>query len=77
MCIISLHLCPYTLQQNGVAKRKNRHLLYVVRTLILESSVPPRFWVEALFTAVYLINHLPAPILHLDSSLFLFVWCSS
>ncbi|KAL6330239.1 hypothetical protein AAG906_040161 [Vitis piasezkii] len=52
---------------NGVAERKNRHLLDVVRTLMLESSVPPRFWVEALSTAVYLINRLPSPTLHLDS----------
>jgi hypothetical protein len=58
---------PYTLQQNGVAERKNRHLLDVVRTLTLEPSVPSRFWVEALSTAVYLINRLPSPTLHLDS----------
>jgi len=39
--IISQHSCPYTPQQNGVAERKNRHLLEVVRTLLLESFVPP------------------------------------
>jgi hypothetical protein len=33
---------------------------------MLESSIPPRFWVEALSMAVYLINHLPST-LHLDS----------
>jgi hypothetical protein len=32
-----------------------------------DSSVPYRFWVEALSTAVYLINRLPSPTLHLDS----------
>ena len=47
--------------------RKNRHLLDVVRTLMLESFVPPRFWVEALSTAVYLINRLSSSTLHLDS----------
>lgn len=65
--ILSQRSCPYTPQQNGVAERKNRHLLDVVRTLMLESSVPPRFWVEALSTTVYLINHLPSPTLQLDS----------
>ncbi|TXG51741.1 hypothetical protein EZV62_024265 [Acer yangbiense] len=34
---------------------------------MLESSVPPRFWVEALSTTVYLINRLPSPTLHFDS----------
>ena len=65
--IISQRLCPYTPQQNGVAERKNRHLLDMVRTLLLESFVPPRFWVEALSTAVYLINRLPAPKLNYES----------
>jgi transposase InsO family protein len=65
--ILSQHSCPYTPQQNGVAERKNRHLLDVVCTLMLESSVPPRFWVKASSTAVYLINRLPSPTLHLDS----------
>ena len=40
---------------------KNRHLLDVVRTLLLESFVPPHFWCEALSTAVHLINCLPSP----------------
>ncbi|RVW59204.1 Retrovirus-related Pol polyprotein from transposon RE1 [Vitis vinifera] len=62
--IISQRSCPSTPQQNGVAERKNRHLLDVVRTLLLDSSVPPRFWCEALSTAVHLINRLPSPMLN-------------
>ena len=62
--IISQHSCPSTPQQNGVAERKNRHLLDVVRTLLLDSSVPPCFWCEALSTAVHLINCLPSPMLN-------------
>jgi hypothetical protein len=65
--ILSQRSCLYTPQQNGVAERKNHHLLDVVHTLMLESFVPSRFWVEALSTAVYLINHLLSPTLHLDS----------
>ena len=61
--IISQHSCPYTPQQNGVVERKNRHLLDVVRTLLLESSVPSTFWVETLSTTVYLINQLPSRVL--------------
>ena len=59
--IISQCTCPYTPQQNGVAKPKNKHLLDVTRTLLIESSIP-RFWAEALTTAVqHLINRLPSP----------------
>jgi hypothetical protein len=65
--IISHRSCPYTPQQNGVAERKNRHLLDVTRTLLLDSSVPSKFWVEALSTAVYLINRLPSQVLNFDS----------
>ena len=65
--IISQRSCPYTPQQNGVAERKNHHLLDVVRTLLIESSVPTKFWVEALSTAVYLINRLPTVTLNYDS----------
>ena len=68
--IISQRSCPYTPQQNRVAERKNRHLLEVICTLLLESFVPLRFWVEALSTAVYLINRLPSQTLNLDSLYF-------
>lgn len=50
-----------------MVKRKNRHLLDVVCTLLLESSVPSKFWVEALSTTVYLINRLPYQVLNFDS----------
>ena len=41
-------------------ERKNRHLLDVTRTILIESSIHPRFWIEALTTAVHLINRLPS-----------------
>ena len=36
----------------------------MVRTLLLDSSIPPRFWCETLFTAIHLVNHLPSPMLN-------------
>jgi hypothetical protein len=50
-----------------VAEQKNLHLLDVVRTLLLESSIPSKFWVETLSTAVYLINRLPSQVLNFES----------
>jgi transposase InsO family protein len=41
--IVSHRSCPCTPQQNGVAERKNRHLLDITRTLLLESFVPSKF----------------------------------
>lgn len=68
--ILSQCSCLHTPQQNGVAERKNRHLLEVTRTLFVESSVPPQFWVEASSTAVILLTKLPSQDLHLESPYF-------
>ena len=62
--IISQRSCPSTPQQNDVAERKNCQLLDVVRTLLLDSSVLPRFWCETLSTAIHLINRLLSPMLN-------------
>ena len=59
-CIISQRTCPRTPRQNGVTDRKNRHLFDVTRSLLLESSVPTRFWVESLATAAHLIDCMPS-----------------
>ncbi|RVW51674.1 Retrovirus-related Pol polyprotein from transposon RE1 [Vitis vinifera] len=56
--------CAHTPQQNGVAERKNRHLVETTRTLLLHSHVPFRFWGDAVLTACYLINRMPSSILH-------------
>ncbi|WZZ44936.1 hypothetical protein YC2023_041195 [Brassica napus] len=55
--------CPYTPQQNGVAERKNRHLMEVARSLMFQANVPKRFWSDAVSTAYYLINRMPTRVL--------------
>ena len=54
--IIHQSSCVDTPQQNGVAKRKNRHILEVARSLMFSTHVPKQFWGEAILTTTYLIN---------------------
>ncbi|KAJ9552519.1 hypothetical protein OSB04_016564 [Centaurea solstitialis] len=42
--IIHQSTCPDTPLQNGVAERKNRHLLETTRALLFERKVPKRYW---------------------------------
>lgn len=55
--------CTYTPKQNGVAERKNKHLLEVTRAIMFAMNVPRQYWGEALLTATYLINRMPSRIL--------------
>ncbi|XP_070053441.1 uncharacterized protein [Nicotiana tomentosiformis] len=57
--IIHQTSCPYTPLQNGIAERKNRHIIET-RTLLIESRVPLRFWGDAVLTTCYLINRMPS-----------------
>jgi transposase InsO family protein len=47
---------PYTPQQNGVVERRNQTAVGMARCLLKAKGVPPRFWGEAVTTAVYLLN---------------------
>lgn len=62
--IIHQTTCVNTAEQNGVAERKNRHLLEVARSLMFMMNVPKFLWGEAVKTAAYLINRLPSRVLN-------------
>ncbi|GKF55895.1 retrovirus-related pol polyprotein from transposon TNT 1-94, partial [Tanacetum coccineum] len=47
-----------TLQQNGVAERKNRTLIEAARTMLADSILPTTFWAEAVSTACYVQNRV-------------------
>ena len=55
--------CAYTPQHNGVAERKNHHLVETARTLIFHHKVPQRFWGDAILATCYLINRMPSFVL--------------
>lgn len=61
--IVHLSSCVDTPQQNGIAKRKNRHLLDVARSLMFSTNVPQFLWGEAVLTASYLIHRMPSRVL--------------
>lgn len=46
-------------EQNGIAERKNRTLIEMVRCLLIQSGLPSSFWAEAVSTANYIRNRCP------------------
>ena len=51
---------PYMLQQNGMAERRNRTLLDMVRSMMTQAKLPISFWGDALMTAAYILNRVPS-----------------
>ncbi|MCO5604741.1 hypothetical protein L7F22_058911 [Adiantum nelumboides] len=56
--------CRYTSQQNGVAERKNRHIVENARALMDEKNMPHCYWIEPVSTAVYIMNRTPTAGVH-------------
>ena len=50
---------PYTPQQNGCAERKNRYLVEMARSMLIDSDLPKKYWGEAVVTANHMQNRLP------------------
>ena len=46
-------------EQNGVAERRNRTLMEMVRSMISRTNLPGFLWGEALKTALYILNRVP------------------
>lgn len=65
--ILHRRSCPHTAQQNGLAERKHRHLMEMGLSLLAQSHLPHRFWVDAFLHFAYIINRLPTPLLSNDS----------
>ena len=64
-----LHQTSYvdTPAQNGVAERKNRHLVETARTLLFQMHVPKHFWADVVSTTCFLINKMPSSVLNWDT----------
>uniref|UniRef100_A0A2N9I7Q6 Retrovirus-related Pol polyprotein from transposon TNT 1-94 n=1 Tax=Fagus sylvatica TaxID=28930 RepID=A0A2N9I7Q6_FAGSY len=57
--IVAQYTMPGSPDQNGVAERRNRTLLDMVRSMLSSSNLPKSLWAEALKTAVYILNRVP------------------
>ena len=57
--IVAQYTMPGSPDQNGVAERRNRTLLDMVRSMLASSKLPESLWTEALKTAVYILNRVP------------------
>ncbi|SGY80018.1 BQ5605_C008g05285 [Microbotryum silenes-dioicae] len=59
--IIVEFTAPYTPEQNGQVERLNGSLMGLVRSMLLDSGLPMRFWSDALAVATFVLNRRPHP----------------
>ncbi|RVW74643.1 Retrovirus-related Pol polyprotein from transposon TNT 1-94 [Vitis vinifera] len=60
--IVAQYTMPGSLDRNGVAKRRNRTLMDMVRSMRSNSKLPKSLWTKALKTAVYILNQVPTKV---------------
>lgn len=65
--IIFKHSCPYTHHQNDLVKIKRRHIVELGLILLVQASLPFKFWWDVVHTTVFHINRLPTPLLKFSS----------
>ena len=57
--IVAQYTMPGSPDMNGVAERRNRTLMDMVRSMLSNSNLPKNLWTEALKTAAYILNRVP------------------
>ena len=60
--IVAQYTMPGSLDQNGVAERRNRTLLDMVRSMLSSLKLPKFLWTETLKIAVYILNRGPTKV---------------
>ena len=51
---------PGTPQQNDVSERRNKTLMDLVMSMLINSTLPISLWMYALKTVMYLLNRVPS-----------------
>lgn len=54
---------PHTPEHNGLAERRHLHIVETALSLLSHASMPLTYWLFAVLTTTYLINHMPTPTL--------------
>ena len=57
--IVAQYTMPGFSDHNGVAERRNRTLMDMVRSMRINTKLPQYLWTETLKTAVYILNRVP------------------
>ena len=60
--IVAQYTMPGYPDQKGVAERRNKTLLDMVRSMLSSSKLPKLLWTEALKTIVYILNSVPTKV---------------
>ncbi|KAI3730682.1 hypothetical protein L1987_61855 [Smallanthus sonchifolius] len=58
---------PYSPQQNGMVKRRNRSVLNMTRSILKAMSIPQDFWAEGVRHSVYILNRISTKSLNEDT----------
>ena len=58
--LVAQYSTPDESQQNGVAERRNRTLMDMVRSMISYSTLPMSLWMEALKITIHILNRVPS-----------------
>ncbi len=56
--------CSYSPHHNGVAERKNKHIVEIARAMLNEKNLPNYFWAKTVTTAIYIMNQTPIATVH-------------
>jgi hypothetical protein len=51
-------------QHNGVAERKNRHIVEITHAMLNEKNLRNYFWAKAVVTIIYIMNGTPTTTIH-------------
>lgn len=60
--IVAQYTMPGSPDQNGVAERRNRTLIDMVRSMRSNVKLPLFLWIDALKTAAYILNRVPSKV---------------
>jgi hypothetical protein len=55
--------CPYTSPQNGKVECIIHSVKNVIRTLLIQASLPGRYWAKGFHTTTYMLNRLPTTVI--------------